>query len=328
MGPGDLHMSLKSLPSTTSPNVIMGWKEGENAGIFKLSEDLAIVQTIDFITPMVNEPYLFGQIAAANALSDVYAMGGKPITALNIVCFPKNAIDISVLEEILRGGVDKVVEAEASLLGGHSIYDEELKYGLSVTGTVHPEKIISQRGARVGDKLILTKPIGTGIICDALKTGNISTKVSSRIVKSMTALNKRAAELMQTMDVHACTDITGFGLLGHASEIALKSRVGIEIYAKSIPTFPRVKDLAKKGIIPGATSRNREFYGARIDATNTIPEYILNILFDPQTSGGLLISCSSESSRLLLSSLHDNGLKEAALVGEVIHKPEGKIVIR
>ncbi|GAG21171.1 unnamed protein product, partial [marine sediment metagenome] len=204
------------LPLVDDPNLLVGLERGDDAGVYKLNDDLAIIQTIDFITPIVDDPYTFGQIAAANALSDVYAMGGKPLTAMNVVCFPIQNQDISVLGEILRGGWDKLREAEVALVGGHSIEDPELKYGLSVTGVVHPTKMVTKEGAKTGDKLILTKPLGTGIVSTAIKGGVAGEEAVARIAVSMTTLNKRASELMQEAGVHACTDITGFGLLGHA----------------------------------------------------------------------------------------------------------------
>lgn len=328
MGPGDLKLILSNLPYLHNPDVLVSWKEGENAGIYKLTDELAIVQTIDVITPLIDDPYLFGQVAAVNALSDIYAMGGKPITALNVVFFPSGNLDIAVLEEIMKGGLNKLHEAEAALLGGHTLYNRELKYGLSVTGIVNPKKIIMQAKAKAGDKLILTKPLGTGLICDGLKRGEVKSRVISSVIKSMTMLNKKVSELMQAMGAHACTDITGYGLLGHASEMALKSKVGIQLDAHSIPIFPGVESLAREGHILGGTRRNKEFYINRIEKTDNLPEYLLNILFDPQTSGGLLISISEDRSLQLLDSLHKAGFNKSSCVGEVLDKPKGKIVVR
>jgi selenide,water dikinase len=299
----------------------------DDAGVYKLSDDLAIIQTVDFFTPIVDNPYDFGQIAVANALSDVYAMGGKPLTAMNIVCFPIKKLDISILKDILKGGIDKMKEAGVTLVGGHSIDDAELKYGLSVTGTVHPERLVTNAGAKTGDKLILTKPLGTGIISTALKAGKVSKDTAAKMTKYMATLNKKASELMQEVGVHACTDITGFGLLGHACQIAPKSRVGIKINSNSVPVFAEVEEFAKAGLCPGGLYRNKEFYGKMVEFSKQIPDYIQDILFDPQTSGGLLIVLAPDKAELLMKKLHKAGVKDAVIVGETISKPKGKILI-
>ncbi len=299
----------------------------DDAGVYKLRNDLAIIQTIDFFTPIVDDPYDFGQIAVANALSDVYTMGGKPLTAMNVVCFPINKLDISVLQDVLRGGVDKMKEAGVTLVGGHSIDDAELKYGLSVTGVIHPERLVTNSGARAGDKLILTKPLGTGIISTALKAGKASEETIARLTKYMAALNKKASELMQEIGVHACTDITGFGLLGHACQLAQNSQVGIKINSASIPTFPETEDFANMGLCPGGLHRNREFYGKMVGFSKHVPDSIQDILFDPQTSGGLLISLAPEAAAPLVSKLRKAGIREAVIIGEIINKPAGKILV-
>ena len=299
----------------------------DDAGVYKLSDDLAIIQTIDFFTPIVDDPYDFGQVAAANALSDVYAMGGKPLTAMNVVCFPTKKLDISVLKDILKGGIGKMKEAGVTLVGGHSIDDAELKYGLSVTGTVHPERLVTNSGAKAGDKLILTKPLGTGIISTALKAGKVGKQTAAKMTKYMAALNKKASELMQEVGVHACTDITGFGLLGHACQLAQNSQVGIKINPSSVPVFAEVEEFAKAGLCPGGLHRNREFYGKMVEFSNQVPDYIQDILFDAQTSGGLLISLAPETAKLLMSKLQKAGVLDAAIIGEVISKPMGKILV-
>jgi len=299
----------------------------DDAGVYKLSDDLAIIQTIDFFTPIVDDPYDFGQIAVANALSDVYAMGGKPLTAMNVVCFPTKKLDISILKDILKGGIDKMMEASVTLVGGHSIDDAELKYGLSVTGIVHPKRMITNAGAKVGDKLVLTKPLGTGIISTALKAGKASNETVARVTKYMATLNKKASELMQEVGANACTDITGFGFLGHACQLAQNSHVGIKVSSGSVPVFAEVENFAKAGLYPGGLDRNREFYGKMVEFSKQVPDYIKDILFDPQTSGGLLISLNSEDAELLVSRLKKAGMPEAAIVGEVISKPSGKIIV-
>ena len=301
-------------------------EKADDAGVYKLTDDLAIVQTVDFFTPIVDDPYTFGQIAVANALSDVYAMGGKPLTALNIVCFPSKALDISVLRDILRGGIDKMREAGVVLIGGHSVEDPELKYGLSVTGTVHPNRVLTKGGARPGDKLLLTKPIGTGIISTAVKGGMASDQVINAVAQSMAALNKTASEVMLQVGVNACTDITGFGLLGHACEMIQDSRIGLRIHSASVPIFPETIELAGMGMIPGGTYRNKEFRSKMVDSAG-IADVMLDILFDPQTSGGLFVSVSADKASLLLARLKEAGVIDAAIVGEVVSHPKQRIVV-
>jgi selenide,water dikinase len=300
-------------------------ESAEDAGVFKLSEDLAIVQTVDFFTPIVDDPYQFGRIAAANSLSDVYAMGGVPLTALNIVCFPRNAMDLSVLTDVLRGGLDKMHEAGVILVGGHSVEDPELKYGLSVTGTIHPDKVVRNNTAQAGDKLILTKPLGTGIISTAIKAGKADTPAIEAITRSMSDLNKTASELMVNVGVNACTDITGFGLLGHAAEMIECREVGMFIDSAAVPYFPAFKGLAEAGMIPGGLNRNRDFRKDMVDIDSNIPEFIQHLLFDPQTSGGLLIAVPEKKSGQLLKSLHNNGVIEAVIIGGVVAENPGRI---
>jgi selenide,water dikinase len=302
-------------------------ERAEDASVYKLTDDLAIVQTIDFFTPIVDDPYSFGQIAAANAMSDVYAMGGKPLMAMNVVCFPIKTMDISILKKILAGGVDKVHEADAILVGGHSIEDEELKYGLSITGTIHPAKVVLNNGARVGDRLILTKPLGTGIISTGLKGKVIDEDAMAKVIKSMTTLNRKAAELMQEIGVNACTDVTGFGLLGHAGEMIEGTDIAMLIHSATVPFFPEAKELAEMGMIPGGLHRNREFRLNMVEIAREVPDYLADILFDPQTSGGLLISVSEQKAPVLLERMHQEGIEEAVVIGEVVAKPQGKIIV-
>jgi selenide,water dikinase len=299
----------------------------DDAGVYKLSNDLAIIQTVDFFTPIVDNPYDFGQIAVANALSDVYAMGGKPLTAMNIVCFPTKKLDISILKDVLKGGIDKMMEAGVTLVGGHSIDDDELKYGLSVTGIVNPKCLVTNAGAAAGDELVLTKPLGTGIISTALKAGKVSEELVAKVTKYMTTLNKKASELMQEVGAHACTDITGFGFLGHACQMAQNSQVGMKVNSSSIPVLAEADNFAKAGLCPGGLHRNDEFYGKSVEFSKKVPDYIQDILFDPQTSGGLLISLAPEDAELLIGRLKKAGISEAAIVGEVISKPAGKIIV-
>jgi len=328
LGPGDLHKALSGLPLITDPNVIRGITSLDDAGVYKLTDDLAIIQTVDFFTPIVDDPYTFGQIAAANALSDVYAMGGKPLTAMNLVCFPIKSLDISVLNSILKGGLDKMHEARVTVVGGHSVEDNELKYGLAVTGTVHPSRLVTNAGAKAGDRLILTKPLGTGIIGTALKAGLADKETVDKFTKCMTTLNDRASELMQEVRVHACTDITGFGLLGHAFQMAENSQVGIKIHLASIPYFPEAVEFARQGLCPGGLYRNKEFYLSRVEFASEVSEDMQQILFDAQTSGGLLISLAPELAELLLQKLHEAGVQHAAVVGEVTSSPPSKIFVK
>ena len=295
--------------------------------MYKISDEVALIQTIDFFTPIVDDPYWFGQIAAANALSDVYAMGGRPLTAMNVVCFPIKEMPLTVLQEILRGGLDKMKEAEAVLVGGHSVEDPELKYGLSVTGIVHPERVIRNQGARPGDRLILTKPLGTGIINTAIKAGLAEGETVERVTRTMAALNRGASEAMQEVGASACTDITGFGLLGHACEMIEGTEVGMVIYASKVPYFPEAEEFAKMGLVPGGTYRNREFREQMVNLHPEIPPWLVDILFDAQTSGGLLISVPSSKVEALLERLRKRGV-EAALIGEVTQEHRGEIEVR
>ncbi len=312
----------------SAPNVIRGMVNLDDAGVYKLTDDLALIQTVDFFTPIVDDPYTFGQIATANALSDVYAMGGKPLTAMNIVCFPTELLDISVLKDILRGGVDKMREAGVVLVGGHSIDDAELKYGLAVTGTVHPERLVTNAGAKAGDKLILTKPLGTGIINTAVKARAVDEGTIARLTQCMATLNDKASGLMMEVGVHACTDITGFGLLGHTVQLAQNSQVGINLQFTAIPFFPEAGELAKRGFCPAGLQRNREFYAPAVKINKELPDYRQDILFDPQTSGGLLICLSPGGAERLLSRLRQAGVEDAVIIGEAVSEPRGVVTVK
>ena len=300
----------------------------DDAGVYRLSDDLAIIQTVDFFTPIVDDPYAFGQIAVANALSDVYAMGGKPLTAMNLVCFPIDSMDISILESILKGGLDKMRDAGVVLIGGHSIDDAEMKYGLSVTGTVHPEKLVTNAGARPGDKVILTKRLGTGIISTAIKADVVDEGLKERVTRSMTALNKDASELMQETGVHACTDITGYGFLGHSVELAGSSQISLEFNVDSVPYFPKVLEFAEQGLRPGGLARNRDYYSCKVEFAGEISQNMQDVLYDPQTSGGLLICVERAKAELLLKRLKEAGVADAAIIGEVAGEPEGKVILK
>jgi len=319
---------LRDLPLISDPNLLAGIEHAEDAGVYKLSADLALVQTVDFFTPIVDDPYTFGQIAVTNALNDVYAMGGKPLTAMNIVCFPIKTMDISVLREVLRGGLDKMREAGVLLVGGHSVEDNEIKYGLSVTGLIHPDKILFNRGAKAGDSLILTKPLGTGIVSTALKGGQINPQLLEKAISSMTQLNKKAAELIiSESNIHACTDITGFGFLGHACEMIENSDVGMRINSAAVPIFAGVQELVETGFVPGGLYRNKNFRIHQIEVAATCRAWILDVLFDPQTAGGLLFSLPGKQAQGLVEKMRTAGIVDTAIVGEVVADHPGKFFI-
>ncbi len=311
----------------TDPNLIVGLERADDAGVYKITDDIAIIQTVDFFTPIVDDPYWFGQIAAANALSDVYAMGGVPKTAMNLVCFPLKKMDLSILRQILQGGLDKMKEADVVLVGGHSVEDNELKYGLSVTGFIHPDRIITKKAMEPGDQLILTKSLGTGIINTAIKGGVASNETIESITRLMATLNRDAAEVMGRYPVHACTDITGFGLLGHMCEMVVDTGAGIRLQAGLVPYFPEAMEYARMGLVPAGTYKNREFRKAFVDFAPSVDRFMQDILFDAQTSGGLLISVARSRADELLSELKGRGMAGAAIIGEVVSEPKEKILV-
>jgi selenide,water dikinase len=316
------------LPLISDPNLLTGYEHAEDAGVYKISDDLALVQTLDFFTPTVDDPYTFGQIAATNAINDIYAMGGKPLTAMNIVCFPIKTMDKSVLREVLRGGLDKMREAGVLLVGGHSVEDNEIKYGLSVTGTIHPARVLFNHGARPGDKLILTKPLGTGIVSTAIKAEAASPELIREAIACMTELNKKSSELMlETDEIHACTDITGFGFFGHACEMIEGDNVGLRISAASIPIFEGVQELVETGDVPGGLYRNRNYRLAQIEKAPSCPDWIFDVCFDPQTAGGLFFSLPARKAQALVNRMQQAGLTRAAVVGDVVAEHPGKILI-
>jgi len=305
----------------------VGLERADDAGVYKVTDELAIIQTVDFFTPIVDDPYWFGQIAAANALSDVYAMGGVPKTAMNLVAFPAKDMDISVLRRIIEGGLDKMREAGVVLVGGHTVEDQELKYGLSVTGFIHPDRVLVKKNLRVGDHLILTKPLGTGIIATAIKGGLASMEITDKVTRAMATLNKAAAEVMQGYPVHACTDITGFGFLGHLAEMVDASGYGVRIKADGVPLYPEALEYAAMGLVPAGAYRNRDFRLFMVDFASSVERVLQDVLFDPQTSGGLLICVAPEKAEDLLKDLRAKGIQEAAIVGEVIAEPKERIIV-
>lgn len=306
---------LHSIPKFDHADLIVGTETSDDAGVFRLRPDLAIVNTVDFFTPIVDDPYIFGQIAATNSLSDIYAMGAEPKTAMNIVCFPKGKMDIQVLGEVLKGGAEKVREAGAVVIGGHSIIDEEIKYGMAVTGVVHPDKVIRNVGVQEGDALVLTKPLGTGIISTALKKGKASKESIQAAVASMITLNNTAAKIMRNYPVHACSDITGFGLLGHALGMASGSSVTLILESAKLPLFHRAARLAEKGYLTGGCKRNREYLKDKITIDKSIREGLVEVAFDPQTSGGLLIALAQRYAHKLTEEIQASGVKAATIIG-------------
>ena len=310
---------LSKLPRQSDPHVLVGFDTADDAGVYQLTPELALVQTVDFFTPIVDDPYTFGQIAAANSLSDVYAMGGRPISALSIVGFPQSGRDISILERILLGGLSKMQEAECPVIGGHSISDEEIKFGYSVTGVVNPARLWSNAGARPGDRLVLTKRIGTGIISTAVKAGAAGEASAQAAIESMASLNRAGSEAALPLEVHAATDITGFGFLGHARGMATASKVSMVIDHRAVEFLPEARDLARRDFLPGGLKRNIEFICGCVEFAETVPEDVRNLLYDPQTSGGLLLSVSEEDSPRLLENLRKVQVP-ARLIGNVIEK--------
>jgi selenide,water dikinase len=319
---------LGKLPRQNDPNVLVGFDHADDAGVYKITPDLAMVQTVDFFTPVVDDPYVFGQIAATNALSDIYAMGGKPVTSLALVCFPEKA-DLDILERILAGGLSKMVEAGCVVIGGHSIRDQEPKFGYAVTGLIDPKKILANAGAKPGDALIFTKALGTGVISTAIKRGKAEPAWIDAAIQSMTTLNKRGAEVIQQGEfrIHAMTDVTGFSMIGHAREMVLASEVSFRLNADSIPLLPGALECVRAGYIPRGLNNNRDFAECVVEYGDDVPEDLRSLLFDPQTAGGLLISVALEDSARLTQSLNAAGVP-AVQIGEVVSRTKPLIFIQ
>ncbi len=305
----------------------MGINTADDAGVFQITEDLALIQTVDFFTPVVDDPYTFGQVAAANSLSDVYAMGGTPLTVLNIVGWPKGVLPLSVMTDILRGGQDKVTEAGAVVAGGHTSVDKELKYGLSVTGIIHPKKIYTNANAQVGDRLILTKPLGMGILSTALKLGLAGEEIAAKIGAIMARLNKKPAEIMKRFRVNSCTDVTGFGLMGHLYEMMKASGTGAQLSYSAIPILPEALPLVSPQTIPGGSKSNYNFLKSHVQVDKSLTDEQAILIFDAQTSGGLILSTHPEDAEALLKALHDEDVSDARLIGEVIATEAGMIKV-
>lgn len=302
----------------SDPNLLVGFETGDDAGVYRLSDDLALVQTVDYITPVVDDPYQFGQVAAANSISDIYAMGGKPLTAMNLCNFPARGIERADLRRILEGGYSKIREAGATLVGGHTVRDDELKFGLSVTGVIHPHRILTNTGARPGDHLVLTKPIGTGVVITGYRRGLVDDDLLQRAVTWMSALNKDACEAMLEFEPHACTDVTGFGLSGHAIGIAKGSNVRLRMRFSDIPKYEESLDLIGQGVTTGVTASNLQVTRGHLTFSGRFPEEQTWLIVDPQTSGGLLISLPPGQAAELVRRLREKGNESAAVIGEVL----------
>ncbi|OGV58835.1 MAG: selenide, water dikinase SelD [Lentisphaerae bacterium RIFOXYA12_FULL_48_11] len=325
IGQKDLHEVLKSLPVVEDPRLLVGMATADDAGVFKLTDDVTIVQTVDVFTPGVDDPYLFGKIAACNSLSDVYAMGGKPITALSIIGFPIESLPSSAMTDIIRGGMDVLKEAGTILLGGHSINDEEIKFGFAVTGLISGRGIVTNAGAEPGNVLVLTKPLGTGIISLSNQIGRAPDGSMEAATLSMTTLNRKAAEVMVKYGAKACTDVTGFGLLGHLSQLVAESKVTAEIWFDRLPLFPGVLECAQKGIYSGANERNADYSAQRVDFDKAITEEMKAVLFDAQTSGGLLIALPADKVENTVREMQKAGVLCSAVIGRITERSEGKI---
>ena len=318
---------LGKLARQHDPNVLVGFDLADDAGVYQLTPELALVQTVDFFTPIVDDPYVFGQIAATNSLSDIYAMGGRPISALALVCFPENG-DPKILEEMLAGGLSKMVEAGCTIIGGHSIRDEEMKLGYSVTGTIHPQKVLTNSGAQAGDRLLFTKAIGTGVISTGIKRGEADVTWIRAAVRSMTTLNKAAAEVITSggFAVHSLTDVTGFGVIGHAREMAVASGVSLRIRASQVPLLPGALECVRRKFVPGGLKANRQFAEPCVEADAAIEPDLLTLLYDPQTAGGLLIAVAESDAARLLAELQVAGV-DAAEIGEALPSQKPLLVV-
>ncbi len=328
LGPGILSAAVHDLfrDAPRDPNVLVGYDTLDDAGVYQLSATQALVQTVDFITPVVDDPFTYGEIAAANALSDVWAMGGQPLTGLNVTCFP-SALDPGILNGILRGGLSKLTEGGAALLGGHTIDDPEIKYGVAVTGLIDPARILSNAGARVGDALVLTKPLGVGIVTTGIKQGVSGQGAIDAAIGSMRTLNRSARDAMLRHDAHACTDVTGFSLMGHLTHMARESRVTARVDVSRVPLIPGALELRRQGVGPGGLDRNRAYFGTGVRVTSRAEDALIDLLFDPQTSGGLLVALPGNNAEALVRELVVQGLT-AAHIGEIQAPSDTHIIVQ
>lgn len=319
---------MARLPVRSHPDLLVGMESSDDAGVYRINEDTAIIQSLDFFTPIVDSPYDFGRIAAANALSDIYAMGGQPVTAMNIVCFPADDLPETVLKQTLEGGLDKINESGALLVGGHSVDDAEFKYGLSVTGIVHPEKILTNCGAKTGDILILTKPVGLGVLATAVKGGIADQAALEKMVETSAQLNRKAAEISRRFSPTACTDITGFGLAGHIFEMARAGKKQISLDAKSVPVIPQALEYGEMGMFPAGAYTNKKHFSGEVQIDGSLDDILADLMFDPQTSGGLAVALDPGRAEECLSVMRNEGI-EAAIIGEIRgHDSCGQVLIR
>ncbi len=324
----DLQKVLAALPAITDPRVLVSAHTCDDAGVYSLDDQSALVQSVDVFAPSVDDPYAFGQIAAANSLSDIYAMGGRPLTALSIIGFPVDTLSHWIMSQIMRGGLHKMQEAGVTVIGGHSINDRDLKFGFAVTGLINPSRIVTNDKVQVGDALVLTKPIGVGVIAFANQLGRASPSAMADIARSMGELNKVAAEIMLEMGVQAATDVTGFGLLGHLSEMVRQSRVAVEIFADQVSVFPAALDYIRQGIISGAAERNKDYASQYVTSANDVSEEMQYLLYDPQTSGGLLMAIPDHRAHSLVARLREKGVQHAAVIGRATAPSKGEIVVK
>ena len=318
---------LGELKIPEHPNVIVGIETADDAGVFRLSDDLALVQTVDFFTPIVDDPFDYGRISALNSINDVWAMGGTPLTALAVTCFPKTGVDVSILAEIMRGGLSVLTEHGVALIGGHSVDNQQIMFGYAITGTIDPRKVITNRGARSGDALILTKPVGTGVISTGIKFGKASEEVMRGSLQTMLLAGRRAAEAMVEAGAHAATDVTGFALLGHAWEMARASNVTFELEASRVPLIPGARQLAAQGLLTSGDKSNRRYVGEDVSIDKVISTEMASLLFDPQTAGGLLISVGEQRADALLLRLRED-YRDAAIIGRVVERGIHLIEVR
>lgn len=318
---------MKQLVVPVDANVIVGMDTSDDAGVYRLTDEIALIQTLDFITPIVDDPFVYGQIAVTNGLSDIYAMGGRPLTALNIVCFPVSTFSLDTLARVLQGGLSVLDTAGVQLLGGHSVDDPEFKYGVSVTGIVHPDRVLTNTGVRPGDAIVLSKALGTGIVNTAVKAGMADPAHAASAIRSMTLLNRDAAACLEGRTVHACTDVTGFGLMGHLKEMIGNDPVAVHIDAKAVPLIPGAAEYASNGLIPAGMYRNRDHVGALCTIDPSVPREVADIVFDPQTSGGLLVSLPAAEAEALCAALRARGCPDARIIGSVRESERPAIAI-
>lgn len=320
--------ALQGLSKAEDPNLLVGYETADDAAVYRLSDEIAMINTVDFITPPVDDPYWFGLIAAANSISDIYSMGGRPVTAMNLVMFPSKKLDVGILKEILRGGNDKVKEAGASLVGGHTVDDEEPKYGLSVSGVVHPDRVITNAGSQPGDTLILTKPLGSGVLLNAVRSGKLPySEIERELLPTLAALNDTAMEIALEFELHACTDITGFGIAGHGLEVALGCDAQVLLDFSKLPFYDAAQDMYRKGETTGSNPGNRDLVSGKMEIQRSLSKAQEELLYDPQTSGGLLLAIPAAQAADVMEKLNAAGVASVARIGEIVDGQAGVVII-